>query len=337
LKSRKKNPRKNVEHPSVKRGVHRTASPPLISCGKVETQMMKCLAKTDGERFNMSAFSKYISINRSTIYHARRSLILKGLIDIPHTGQTVLTTKGYHYLNASGGLRTVCSEEKVVGVRDHKFKFEVAVSSFPPGWSKNAVAILNKEEVQTKVQNFSKNNDLFNLGFPDGVDVVVTTTKVLIKPKDIFSQSHSDASALAITKTLDALRRMKEVGFKFEDSKGVLKLIDKGAHYTEVGSLLAEWFEKHAYGYCVFDQDRKPLFWIDHSNGTLEEETSSEEARENLNKNMLSILRGDVDLGEMSQDLDSLKEITANLVRLHLIPLQKRLPDDKLGRPDYYG
>lgn len=337
-------PRKTVRHPLVKNGNKPTDRHTMISCGKVEKEILKYLIKIGDDRCNVTEFTKINGYsNRQKFYDSVKLLIQKGLVSKPngqYGGNHVITAKGKHWLESVGVHRTVCRDAPDVSyVRDHKFTFQIPVKSFPKGWGAT-VGILDKHGIQTKLHNFSKNNPLLHTKFPDGIDVGFTTTKIILKPKDIFERDHSSAAFQAIARAQETLFFLIDLGFDFVNDKGALPLIQTEGHYAEVNTILAQFFEKTLRGFSVKGSDNKILFWIDHSNGHLEDETATEEARERLNKQMRSIMENDLpSIAEMSEDLKDLKSITSDLVKMQYLSMQpptKNFTDDKKGA-DYFG
>lgn len=293
-----------------------------IRLGKLERKILKYLSKIDNERFNIKAISKLWGIQRSTIYSSLDNLKLKGLIEREDYGHHTITKKGILLLDALGTNpnRTGCrTAPQISEIRDHKFTFKVSIKSKPDSWG-NSVGLLDKHGIQTKLINFSKNNPLLHTKFPDDVDVAFTTSHVIIKPKNIFELNHSSASFKAVSKAHEILIFLIDLGFNFNNEKGILPLIQTEGHYAEVNSILGQFFEKTAKGFSVKDSDGKQLFWIDHSNGNLEDETASEDARERLGKHMRDVMENDnPTISEINEDLKDLKSITSDLVYLELI------------------
>ena len=334
---------KSHRHPSVKNTQKPTYSHTFISCGKTEKKVLKKLIQLDGKRFNLASFSRESRSPRTSVYESLKSLKRKGYISQPYTGQHLITDQGKHFLEASGTYRTVCrkGDGEPSYIRDHKFTFELTVFDFPKGWQHQAVALLNDKFIQTSIQQFSKNNKLFHSKFPSDVDVIFTTRKIIIKPKNIFSNDHTEASTSAIAKCYEIIELLKSSGFGLLDTNNILRLIQKEGHYAEVNSLLGEWFEKHAKGFRVDNIKGKPLFWIDHSNGHREDETADETARDRLNSAMSDIMNNDLPkFSQMSEDLLSMKAITSDLVKLALIDKQtinKNIMGESDFKPDYFG
>lgn len=282
--------------PTVKKVQNPTVSLSSISCGTLEKKILKFMAANQANRLNIAELSRIYKRARSTISGSLKTLMSKGLVDKPYAGNYVLTGKGKHFLEASGIHRTVCRspQEPTTLVRDHKFTFEVKVKQWPEGWQQNQVAaLLNRHTIQTTLSQFSKNNPMLHARFPGDVDVLFTTTKVIIKPKNIFEPTHTAASTTAISKAYEVIQLLVDVGFGLVDDKGQMRLIQSEGHYAEVNSILAQLFEKKTKGFCVTDDKGKAKFWIDHSNGHLEDETATEEDRDNLNSVVKKMLNGD--------------------------------------------
>lgn len=309
---------RSTRHPTVKNDPKPTDPPSPISCGKTERGILKFLIKLNGDRFNVRGFSNQFSVSRSTVYGALLNLVKKGLADKDGYGQHLITDRGRNYLEVIGANRTVCrgADPDIAFVRDHKFTFEIPIRGWPNGWKSGQVAFLNKDEIQKTIQNFSKNNPILRAKFPSDVNVIFTTTKVIIMPKNIFDQDHSDAAAKAITKTYEVITILRDAGFGLDNHNGIMPLIQTEGHYTEVNSLLAQFFEKHARGFKVDGPDGKALFWVDHSKGHREDETATETARERLNRWMYDVMDKDLPRpSEIAEDLHVLKSITADLVK----------------------
>lgn len=326
----------------VKKNEKPTDSLTKISIGKREKKILVYLSKLNGERFNVHAVHRLWGISRSTIYDSLNNLRLKGLIDREDYGNHVINQKGIIFLDALGSNRTASrSAPEISNVRDHKFTFKIYIHSKPNNWG-NALGILDKHGVQTKLHNFSKNNPILHTKFPGDVDIAFTNSHIIVKPKNIFEKDHSSASFKAIAKTQEVLFFLIELGFNFKNDNGILPLIQTEGHYADVNSILAQFFEKSAKGFSVLGNDGKPLFWIDHSNGQLEDETASETARERLDKQMRDIMDNDnPTISEMAEDIKDLKYITSDLVKLELIRSKEKeryMQTPELNvRPDYFG
>lgn len=305
----------------MKKRKNPTVSHPIISCGKLEKQILRYIKTLrQDELWNTNKFANSIvHKSRSTVYEALKALRRKGLIEIPKGNyyNSRITKQGVAYLQHKNIYRTVCREsDKKSFVRDHKFTFQIPIKRFPKGWEKGTVAFIDKNTIQTNLQNFSKNNPILYANFPDDITVVFTTTKAVIKPKNIYANDHTEASTIAIIKATAMITRMQKAGFELSDSKGRLKLIQTEGHYAEVNSVLAQFFEKKAWGFSVTDTKGKTMYWIDHSDGHLEDETASEEHRENLNFNMKQFMEGQFDIKDIASKIDKLTITVEQLVKL---------------------
>lgn len=330
-----------ISAPSGEKRKKSAVPPPLISCGKVEKNILKYFIKIGNDRFNISEFSRVFSVARSTVDSSLKSLISKGLVSKIYLGHYTITTKGKAWINGSEGYRTVCRDEPTLSyIRDHKFTFEIPVLKWPRNWERNQVASLNKDFAQKTIHNFSKNNPLSHFVFMENVDVNFTTTKVRIKPKNIFVNDHGEAAELAIIKAHNVIVNLINCGFGLKNNNGFISLIQTEGHYAEVNTVLSEFFEKHAKGFKVIGNDGNTLFWIDHSDGHREDETATEEARNRLNKQMFAIMDNDsMTIPELEEDLNTLKKIVSDLVKIQLIntkPNTKLIKKD-FERPNYVG
>ena len=73
--------RKNdVRHPTDRKGSNSTDSHPLISIGSLEKKILRYANSLNGERFNVSNYSRRIKRSRTTVLSALYRLVDKGLI-----------------------------------------------------------------------------------------------------------------------------------------------------------------------------------------------------------------------------------------------------------------
>jgi len=328
--------------PSVKNAATPT-HPPRISCGTREQDILRVLQNLGDGRFNVHAYAREKKVSRSTVYKALSNLESKGLVSSEFIGGHHLTPKGFKWIQAQSTHRTV---GRGAGgdsyVRDHKFTFEIPIRSYPDSWADATVGLINRQTIQSTLRNFSKNNPLLYAKFPDDVDVVITTTRAIIKPKNILANDHSEAALDAITKAHAVIDHLLTAGFGLLDKNGILPLIQKEGHYAEVNSLLSEFFERHAKGFHVLGRDGRARFWVDHSDGHREDETSDETSRMRLQRAMFDIMDNDLPkFSNMAEDLFSLKSITADLVKLQARQIAPIMPRDldahKIERIDYCG
>jgi len=322
----------------VKKGDISSVPHTYVSCGKLEKKILGYMLSRQDERFNIRGFSDQFGASRSTVMSALKRLIEKGFVAKPHYGNHKITDAGISYISILDDHRTVCREDHDVSyVRDHKFTFEIKVKRFPKNWKTNSVSLINTNFIQKSLHQFSKNNKLLHAKFPDDVDVVFTTTKVIIKPKNIFTKTHSEAALAAIAKSYEVIECLLELNFELSGSDGVLHLVQREGHYAEVNSLLSQFFEKHARGFYVPGSDGKPMFWVDHSDGHREDETASEQSRERLNAAMYDIMDNELPkFSQMAEDLHFLKAVTADLVKMQILQKQQ-VQGVELGRADYFG
>lgn len=335
--------------PMVKKSPTPTPPPPPISYGKNEKTVMGYIKNHPG-RINIHELSRTLNVPKSTIYDLLERMRKKGLIDYDYPSFSKLTDLGLSLMGVGFDhtvSRTVPDQESRSYIRDHKLTFEIPIKEFPKGWDSNSVAFLSHNEIQTKIWKFSKNNPLIQGNFPENVDVIFTTTKIILKTKEIMADDHTSATSKAIIKAYQTIEYLIKLGFNFQDQNGILKLIQKDGHYTETNSILAEFFDKHAKGFNIKDRGGKTLFWIDHSDGNREDETATETARERLDKHLFDVMDHDLPkLSELSQDLESLKQITADLVKIQFLTMKtnqlqnevnKINEDNERIKPNYFG
>lgn len=313
---------------------------PLVSCGKQERHFLKYLLSLGANRCNISDAGRSLGISRNRVYQIVQSLKLKGFVEkVAYGHSAVITEAGKHFLEVQGYNRTVCKGGDAVSyVRDHKFTFQISIKKYPTSWKTAQVAKITNEYVQKTIHNFSKNNPLINANLAQEVDITITTTKAIIRPKHIFEQDHADASSVAITKAMSAIEFLHKEGFILTDSDGVMRLIQTEGHYAEVNSLLAQFFEKHVKGFCVFDENKKPAFWVDHSNGHLEDETADEPMRENLNKHMFDLMHYDkYTLSQTNMRIDEIEKALSHVAKIELLRHPPTPENERFDGCDYFG
>lgn len=326
---------------------HPTPTPPLppISYGKNEKTVLGYIKNHPG-RINIHELSRTLNVPKTTTYDLLARMKKKGLIDYEYPSFSKLTDLGLSLVGVGSNhsvSRVVQDQESKSYIRDHRLTFEIPVKEFPKGWESNSVAFLSHNEIQTKIWKFSKNNSLIQGNFPENVDVIFTTTKIILKTKEIMADDHSAATSKAIIKAYQTIEYLTKIGFNFQDHNGILKLIQKDGHYTETNSLLAEFFDKHAKGFNIKDKEGKTLFWIDHSDGNREDETATEKARDRLDKHLFDVMDNDLPkLSEINSDLEMLKKITTDLVQIQYLNIKNtqmnKLKEDEDGRkPSYFG
>ena len=319
--------------PTVEKHQKATLPPPLISCGKLERHILGLLIAQTGEgRVNIHKLAKDREIARSTVYNAVKRLLQKGLICQPNYYSHAITDAGRAWLLAEGPNRTVCRAraDSLEVIRDHKFTFKLPVFRWPANWEGNRCDIIDKKSIQTKLLHFSKNNPQVFAEFPDNVRVTFTSRHIIIKPQNIFEQDHALAAELAISRTLEVMRLLTELGFRLDDAQGKVHLLQIEGHYTLVNSVLGQWFEKNAPGFCIRDKDNKAIYWVDHSTGKLEDETSTETGRDRLDTFLRDIMEKEtLTPSELSESLMRCEKLIVDLVKLeamrHYSPL-KSLP-----------
>jgi len=342
--SKKKRAMRRVPTPIGGKCPVTTLPPPVVSCGAIEMRIMKYLVKTAGERFNVHHFSRTFHVERSTVYEALKRLIKKGFVDKPYEYNHILTDAGRSFLGGVVPHRVGSREGDAFSqVRDHKFEFQVPVIAFPKDWRVGMVQYFG-EEIQTSVQMFSKNNPIVKVRYPDDVSVLVTTDKVVIRPQNIFVNDHTAAMWIAVSRVYATIALLEKKGFSLVREDGVLPLLQTDGHYAEVNSELAKFFDKHFKGFHVKGADGE--FWVDHSNGKLEDEVDFEKGRGLVEKFMVDLIDGKVDLKALRDDVELLKEVHKYLTSEMLMILQIRAGDSrkdpksddvpKDGRPPSY-
>jgi hypothetical protein len=206
-------------------------------------------------------------------------------------------------------------------IDNHKFSFEIPIIKFPGNWENNQVAFIKNTTIQTNILNFSKNNKLFYAKMPDNIDIVITKSNIIIKPKNIFGDTHLETIYMALEKTFQVIEKLIEQGFEFKNDNGIIKLIQTSGHFAETNSLLSDFFEKNNLDkFNVKNKEGKTLFWIDHSDGKRHDETDDETKRLRLNNHLNDIMENEVsNISKIELDLEKMKEIMSNMIKLEIL------------------
>jgi len=332
-------------HPTTKSMSFPTDSPPIISCGKKEIELMRYVKNLNGSRFNKVQVSRPISkgglgLPRSTVYDLLNKLQNKGLI-LLSLANAELTNKGIDYLNSTFGGVGIARQGCRTGdkrISTHKSDFVMDIKNIEFGAFEKLFSLKPLEHKKPKWNN----NIQHHLHF-DGLTISLFTKKIIFRVHDILSDNTGQNEYDAFLKVCDYADKLSKIGI-YGNSIHL-----ESAHYSHIDSYLAGFLKKIDDKYSLKLSDGSRI-WIDYSkpNG-LEDETDKKENRERIDEFMedmiLNTKTNMSDVDKLINDIESQKIITSNLIRIsaNLISLEvkKNKPFDygfdKDNKPNYFG
>ena len=308
--------RKYNRPPLTKKGQKTTDRPPLVSCGAGELSILVSMSMNPKKPFNRRGFASKNNLSPSTVYDRLKRLVSKGLVDRVSFGVYLITDKGQAYSEAqkkggrivSGGM----SKKSFISQHSNRFVLDIVDrNKFEIG----SLCKLGSYEI-VKMQNWS----YAKVSNSDAV-VTVNPKQVVIYVEEIVAGTVRDSCFKTFDVAVKYARKLRDLGLKIPSIR--LEV----AHYAKVQSVLSEVLVKRL-GRYELNLDDGSKFWIDFSGDNLEDETDSVKLRERLDE----VLNDLSDSGSVFSDVDKLKEIVADLVKLQLLqtypsrhPSQKNL------------
>lgn len=301
-----------------------TDRPPLISCGTGELSILEFMSLNAKKPFNRRAFAKKFNLSPSTVYDRLLRLVAKEFVKKESTGVYVITEKGRNYaLTQKEGGRIVSGGMSVRGnYSQHSNRFVCDISDRSKFVAGSLCKLGAYEEL--KMQNWS----YLRLNNSDAV-VTINPKQVVIYVEEIVSNNNEDA-----------MRRTFDVAVKYVSDLRKLGLVLPSirlevSHYARMESVLSDLLVKRLGRYELTLKTGES-FWVDFSGNKLEDETDSQLLRSRLD----DFLNDLTESNSLLSDVDKLKQITSDLVRLKLLEtFPARHPNQKPleNGGDYFG
>lgn len=307
---------KKNRHPTEKSSRKPTPTPPIISCGKRDREVMTYLNSNNNKPLNIKQYSREKSIPRSSVYEIILRLSRKGLM-IKEQFNNRLSDKGINYiesLNLSqkegvGSLRQECREINKLSTHWHKFRLPIKDKT------KLRTEALHKLNYKLIAENKLLNLHQTIMTFDDA-KIIINPKQVIISIFDTVTDNVEDSDLKSLHRALEYAQRLNEIGLV---THGMM--VEEG-HWARIESPLADWLYKNVDGKYYLELSNGSKFWIDCSGGhKAEDETNDKEVRERIDNSLNLLGMGEVDLN----DINSLKEVSSNLLKLEAMKITKGL------------
>lgn len=309
---------KNNRHPTKKKYKKPTPTPPPISLGKKDQELLIYLSENKNQRFNVKEYSRIKKIPRSTVYEILNRLERKELAK-RNLGDNKLTKKGKIYFECiNGGVgssRRGCREFNKLSSHYHKFKLSIEnKKSFRIG----KLERLNHRGIK---ENKLKNLHQIIVEFEDA-KIIINPKQVIINLFEFIGEDVEESDINSLSRAVEYAEKLKKIGIVTE---GIM--IEEG-HWARIESVLSDFiYDKIDKRYFLKLEDGSK-FWIDHSGGKREDETDSKVVRERVDKFLTQISNEDYDL----TDINKIKESLGFITKLESVRLMDQIEENKLSR-----
>lgn len=312
MKSEKKN-----RHPTEKKVKKPTPSPPTISCGKRDKELLEHLSGRK-EVFNVKQYSRKKKIPRSSVYEILNRLERKELV-IRKPFDNQITEKGERYFECLdrgvGKPRRECREINKLSTHYHKFRLPI---SDRKDFRIEKLKQLNYVRI--------KENKLHNLHqiiveFEDA-KIIINPKQVIISLFEIIGNDVEETDIKSLSMAVSYAERLMSVGVI---TKGVM--VEEG-HWARMESTLSNFLYDKVDEKYFLKLDNGARFFIDNSGGGLEDETDDKLVRERVDNFLNQIGSSDFDIG----DINKTKEALGFITKLEAARLTDRIEENKLER-----
>lgn len=304
-------------HYTKKKNKKLTSSHSTISIGERDAKMLKHLSSLGKGILNIKEYSRINKIPRSSVYEILNRLERKDFV-IRKEFDNRITRKGEVYLKATnrgvGKPRRECRDSKNLSTHYHTFTLPIK--------DKSKFRLKKLDSIEN---NGWKENKLANL---HQVIVDFQDAKVIINPKEvrinlfeIVSENVEDSDMESLSRVIEYTEIIKNLGIETE---GVM--VERG-HWARVESVLSKFLRKIDKKYFLKLSDGSK-FWIDNSDGHLEDETNNKVVRERVDNFLNQITSDDFDLS----DINKIKESLGFITKLESARLMDNIEENKLRR-----
>lgn len=320
-----------TRHPTSKGNKNPTVSPSSISLGANEKNILLHLKKYPNNRFNTKGYARELGKAKTTVTDAINRLLFKELISKPNYGNYVITNKGLNVLelrNEGVGLSRKGCRDAVQNLSTHFTKYSFILKD-KKNLSESLLKQLSPNHV--KVNDKFKNTLIYHMYFDD-VTITIFSKKVIIQINDIINNNLEEMELERLGIVTKYIEKLLSIGLE-----GDTLTLDN-SHYARVEGFLANFLTKIDKKYSL-DLGNGRLLWIDNSEDHLEDETNDLKTRERVDSFLDDTIKCDYLISDIGTDLEQLKQITSNLVKLEVsrnFPTPK-ISQNKIERAYYFG
>lgn len=307
--SKQTRPRSKVRPGARKKVVFSTDRPTLVSLGTSERRILQSLQEVEdrGERWSRRAYARLMNYAPSTIKSQLDRLVDKGLVHYHSAGDPRITEEGETALElVSGGSRSSRRDGRgaAQNLSVHHARFIMPLVGVRPVDTLERLKGLGALDLRVvKLNNFEQ-----YVAYFEGLTAVVNRHQVVFRVHDVLVDDVDEAHVELFERVLPFVERFEKIGLQGEG------LRMQKEHYARVASFLGDALEK-IDGRFSLDLGNGRRFWIDHSTGPVEDETDDPEYRKRLDDVLRSVGHSSSDF----EDLDKLKAIVADLVKLRVL------------------
>lgn len=318
-----------IRHPTEKEVSNPSVPHTPISLGKIERRILQQLNSND-ERFNIKSFSRSSGTPRSTITDTLNRLVLKGFVEKIHYGIYNINSKGKQALEMTdggvGSVRMECRESQSLSQHFSRFSLEIESRV---AFSESRLSELAPQ----KTKRLKLPNNIQDFAYFEDATIIIYQHQVVIRIYDLRRQNAEETILDSFTKAVEYADRLSAIGIK-------TSIMELDAHYAR-SDILTEILKKINDKFFVELSGGRKL-WIDFSLGKkAERETNDAE----LEEKMIQLVKDVGDSSSRFSDIDSLKEISGNIVRYAVIKemqggmmmSQVVIPKEQQKLPSYIG
>lgn len=309
-----------------------TDTPPMISYGTKEKKILMYLKKNK-TFYSIKAFARKLNIARSTLYDALNRLKSNNLIETdgdninPAWYTSKITNIGLSILEQQnrgvGSVRKGCRAGKV---STHWVKYDCIIKNRPKDIVKTFKKLNYNDHKANVLPNMTEHIFYF-----DNATISVFLKKCKIRIHEVISSDFEQCAYETFCDAVKYVDLLNKHGLRLEGMR------TENSHYAQPNSVIADMLEKK-FGKYYYQLSDGSYFWIDHSEtddkDNVEHETDNiklasrfEDFLETLPDTNSTFKEVDI----MQTELDKLKEITTNLVKLEVA---KREPYISTDKPD---
>ena len=321
----KKTNKKDSDTPRETKGVEPTYSPPPISIGTGERELLRFMFSNKDKRFNLRDYAlNIVKIPRSTVYDYINKLERNGFIK-KDLADNKISKKGIILLQAQenmgvGGSRSGCREINKLSTHFHKFKL--------PRSNKNNFSMLKLKRLNPIKITENKLHNLHQIIVHfDDATILINPKQLIINLYDIITDDVEESDLQSLSRAVEYAKKFMDVGIETEG------IFTEEGHWARIKSMLSDFLYDKIDNKYYLELEGGKHFWIDHSPDKYgipkrEDETNDKVVRERVDNFLTQISSEDFDL----KDINKIKESLGFITKLEASRLTDQIEETKLKR-----
>lgn len=314
--------KKKTRHPTEKKCRKPTPTPPTISCGKRDREVLEHLSNLGKEAFNVKQYSREKKIPRSSVYEILNRLERKSLV-IRKPFDNQITRQGKLYIEKTiniknrgvGSSRWGCREKDKLST--HYIKFTLPIENRKDFRIEKLEKLNHKGFKENKLPNLHQ----IIINFEDAT-IVINPKQVIINLIEFIGDEVDDSDIKSLTRAVSYAEELIKVGIVTE---GVMV---EESHWARMESVLSNFIYDKVDKKYSLTLDNGSKFFIDCSGGGIEDETDDKVVRQRVDKLLNQVVANDIDL----TDINKIKESLGFITKLESSRLMDKIEENKLAR-----